>query len=330
MAEAAKSEADAHYKAGSYNEAVKSFTQAIELSSPEDKEFLKKCYSNRSATYHQLKRYESALQDSIKITDELDGNWAKGYSRKGDAFYGLRKYTEAYNAYNRAVTLDTSNTAYKTQADKAMNAIAADAERTNRTYFQAQTQNNYTPPGTLGIIKTGCTQLSFVLFLLAFLPLQWIPGVGSFFPSNSLLYKAFIGMSGIGTLVVLYAQFGFPQFNMTYLGRLLHSNQGNQLMIALLCIANRPYFLASIPLVLLEVPNYSNQLVAFALPLLATVKNTPSIMTPQMGPAITQVERILSSGNAPALLRTEMNKLSINCEIFQGPQYSFCLSLPSS
>lgn len=77
-----------------YDEAIAAYTEAINL---EDKNHV--LYSNRSAAYSKAGRYREALIDAEK-TIELNPKWAKGYSRKGVAYCGLKYFEKAMEAYN--------------------------------------------------------------------------------------------------------------------------------------------------------------------------------------------------------------------------------------
>lgn len=98
-AEEAKKSGDEEFKSNNFDEAIKHWTIAIDLIK-DDKEQLKKLYSNRSAAYHQLKNYSASLLDGEKC-EKLDSGWAKGLTRKGDALFSLKRYIEAHN-----VTID--------------------------------------------------------------------------------------------------------------------------------------------------------------------------------------------------------------------------------
>lgn len=77
-----------------FEDAIAAYTEAIAL---DDKNHV--LYSNRSAAYAKLLKYEEALQDAEK-TVEVNPTWPKGYSRKGAALTGLEKFEEALTAYD--------------------------------------------------------------------------------------------------------------------------------------------------------------------------------------------------------------------------------------
>ena len=71
MAEEAKAKGNAAMSALNYEEAIAHYTEAIKLDSSN---YL--YYSNRSAAYANIGKYEEALDDGEK-TVELNPNWGK-------------------------------------------------------------------------------------------------------------------------------------------------------------------------------------------------------------------------------------------------------------
>ncbi|KAH7863951.1 hypothetical protein Vadar_023927 [Vaccinium darrowii] len=103
MADEAKAKGNAAFSAGNYDDAIRHFTTAIELSP--DNHVL---YSNRSAAYASLNQFTEALSDAQK-TVELKPDWPKGYSRLGAAHSGLHNYSDAVSAYKKGLELDPNN-----------------------------------------------------------------------------------------------------------------------------------------------------------------------------------------------------------------------------
>lgn len=90
------------FQEGRYEDAVESFTKAIE-ESPNHV-----LYSNRSAAYASLKKFEMAMADAEQVV-KLSPTWAKGYSRLGAALHGLDKIKEAREAYEKGLEIDPNN-----------------------------------------------------------------------------------------------------------------------------------------------------------------------------------------------------------------------------
>jgi len=86
QAQEAKKKGNAAFVAKDYAEAIKFFTEAIKHD-PSDHVF----FSNRSACYASLEKYEEALKDGAECV-KLKPEWPKGYTRKGLAEFFLEKY----------------------------------------------------------------------------------------------------------------------------------------------------------------------------------------------------------------------------------------------
>ncbi|XP_071962651.1 uncharacterized protein [Antedon mediterranea] len=104
-----------------YEEAVKYYTQAIELDP--DNHVL---YSNRSATHAHLQEYQLSLKDAEK-TIELNPDWAKGYSRKGTALFYLEQYEQAKEAYNKGLEYDPENETMKKELENCNQKLKSPA-----------------------------------------------------------------------------------------------------------------------------------------------------------------------------------------------------------
>ena len=86
-----------------YTEALKCYTQAIELDSNDPI-----LYSNRSAMYYNLEDYDNAINDADKAIS-LKPNYPKAYLRKGNALQGKKLFNEALNTYNIGLKYDKNN-----------------------------------------------------------------------------------------------------------------------------------------------------------------------------------------------------------------------------
>jgi stress-induced-phosphoprotein 1 len=95
-----------------YDEAIKFYTQAIDLDSSNHILF-----SNRSAAFIQKEMFVEALNDSLK-TISLKNEWPKGYFRKGMALKLLKKFDEAINAYTEGLKLEECNQQLKDEIKK--------------------------------------------------------------------------------------------------------------------------------------------------------------------------------------------------------------------
>lgn len=116
MADALKAQGNKAFQAGQFEEAIKHFTDAINLD-PSNHVL----YSNRSASHASLSQYDDALQDAEKVV-ELKPDWGKGYSRLGAAHHGLQQLDEAVSAYEKGLTYDPQNAALKQSLSEAKQA----------------------------------------------------------------------------------------------------------------------------------------------------------------------------------------------------------------
>lgn len=151
-----KAEGNKYFSAGDYEKAIEAYTKAIALK--HDHVF----FSNRSASYASLHRYSEALADAIRCV-EINPSFAKGYSRKGAAYYGLGKLDEALQAYQAGLKVDPSNASLKEeieriQAEKAAPAMNPFANMFNDSMWMklannAQTREFLADPTYMGIMK---------------------------------------------------------------------------------------------------------------------------------------------------------------------------------
>lgn len=94
---------DVFYNAGNYPEAIRYFTQAIEL----DKKNVKG-YWYRADAYRQNQQYTESVADYSKAL-EFDPQSVKFLTRRGDCYYNLNQFQLALNDYTRGLDLDKAN-----------------------------------------------------------------------------------------------------------------------------------------------------------------------------------------------------------------------------
>jgi len=106
-AEEFKAKGNKEFSAGNFNEAIKSYTKAIEQDNSNHV-----YYSNRSAAYAGLTQWEKALEDGAKCI-QLKKDWAKGYFRKGLAEFEMKKYDLAIKTLKEGLAVEPTNTDLK-------------------------------------------------------------------------------------------------------------------------------------------------------------------------------------------------------------------------
>mmetsp|Transcript_149287 Transcript_149287/g.371787 ORF Transcript_149287/g.371787 Transcript_149287/m.371787 type:complete len:588 (+) Transcript_149287:96-1859(+) len=115
-AAAAKAKGNAAFQAKNFKEAIEHFTEAIGHD-PTDHVF----FSNRSACFASLEKYEDALKDGSECV-KLKPDWPKGYTRKGLAEYFLLKYDDAIETYKAGLKLAPEDATLKEGLTKASDA----------------------------------------------------------------------------------------------------------------------------------------------------------------------------------------------------------------
>jgi len=118
QAAALKKKGNTFFASKDYEKAIEEYTKAIKLY---DKDH--SYYSNRSACYAAIDKFDEALADGNKCV-ELKPDWAKGYGRVGYALFKLDKLEEAKQAYENGLKIDASNATLKdglSQCEQAMN-----------------------------------------------------------------------------------------------------------------------------------------------------------------------------------------------------------------
>ena len=126
----------------------------------------------------------------------------------------MGKYTEAYNAYNSGLRIDSKDKNLIEKAEKAMNAISAGApSSTGRGSWSSQPSHAYpsaagssaTAPGMLGTIQSGGRYFAIVNAFLYLLPL------GQAFSAGC--YTRYVIAEIVGFLIEIYAKFGLPSYS---------------------------------------------------------------------------------------------------------------------
>ncbi|KAJ9092115.1 hypothetical protein QFC21_006981 [Naganishia friedmannii] len=101
LAEKEREEGNVHFKAGTFAEAVKHYTEAIKRL-PSDP----RAYNNRAAAYTKLAAFPEALKDADEAI-RIDPTFIKAYIRKSMVLFGMKDYAKALNACQEAMEADT-------------------------------------------------------------------------------------------------------------------------------------------------------------------------------------------------------------------------------
>jgi stress-induced-phosphoprotein 1 len=115
-AAAFKDQGNKFLQAKQYDEAIRAYTEAINLD-PNDHIF----FSNRSAAYLSKGDAASALSDGERCI-KLSPQWAKGYSRKGAALHALKRYDDAIAVYQDGLAIAPSDEGLKNALQEVQKA----------------------------------------------------------------------------------------------------------------------------------------------------------------------------------------------------------------
>ena len=98
-----KNEANEFFKVGEYENAIKGFTECLELF-PHNKVYNSSVYLNRAISYSKLKRQDTALKDLNKAI-ECNEDYAKAYVRRGEINIELENFEEAVRDFEKAKSI---------------------------------------------------------------------------------------------------------------------------------------------------------------------------------------------------------------------------------
>lgn len=148
-ADSLKALGNAAFAKKDFQDAIKYFTQAIEVSSADKAHVL---YSNRSGSYASLKDWDHALEDAEECV-KLNPSWSKGWNRKGAALFGQGDLVGAYDAYKSALDKDPSNAQAKSGLAAVEDAINREAGADGTTPDMGM-QNMFQDPAVLQRLMT--------------------------------------------------------------------------------------------------------------------------------------------------------------------------------
>ncbi|KAK4287764.1 hypothetical protein Pmani_015365 [Petrolisthes manimaculis] len=101
-AEEEKEKGNEFFRKGDYPSAIRHYSEAIRRN-PDDA----KIYSNRAACYTKLAEFSLGLKDCDECI-RLEPNFVKGYVRKGKIHQGLKQFSKAQDAYQKAIDIDSN------------------------------------------------------------------------------------------------------------------------------------------------------------------------------------------------------------------------------
>uniref|UniRef100_A0A7S2V200 Uncharacterized protein n=1 Tax=Fibrocapsa japonica TaxID=94617 RepID=A0A7S2V200_9STRA len=116
-AEAKKAEGNNFFKRGDYDNAIKLYSQAIEID-PSNHAY----WSNRSASYAGLGQYEQAAEDGMQCI-RVNKQFIKGYFRAATAQQNLGQNDAALQTVKAGLAIDSSNADLKRMQKELEEAV---------------------------------------------------------------------------------------------------------------------------------------------------------------------------------------------------------------
>lgn len=150
-----KERGNALFKEGKFADALDAYSEAIKRN-PDEPAY----WSNRSACYTKLARFDLALKDAEKCL-ELNPSFVKGFVRKGNAHFGLKEYHKALEAFDSGMKLDPAQPELREGAVRVSSALAreqssgqVDPERAARAMADPEIQAILSDPSFQQILKS--------------------------------------------------------------------------------------------------------------------------------------------------------------------------------
>lgn len=311
---------------GDFDTAIEKFSNAInaEKSGNNDKTFLKTVYSNRSAAYMKTNNKNAALLDADECL-KIDSNWSKGFIRKGDALFSMAKYTEAYNAYNSAHRLDSTNEGVKSKCNLAEKAIrdSANAPSPSSTSSTTASSSPTYLKSAHAYLRLFVIVNAVAYFITAFLA----PAIGRF------CYRNFVVASIVDYLVAVYNVHGLPKMSMEYAQRLMLDPSSMYLFLSLLLLMQRPSMLAMAPILITAIVHSTHYIYS------VVERKDPDMLTKvgalvgkYIPPVLQQTpeawERLTTSAKW-RVFDQELVRMACYCEVLQGFAFVVQLVFPS-
>jgi len=137
----AKARGNAFVKEAKFPDAIKQYTDALDMSDAADTKTTSRLYSNRAMCYTKLMELPHALKDSEAVI-KADSAWVKGYLRKANCLVMMKKTDEAVEIYNEALKVDPANAEAKAGISNAYQANMASQAGMSREERAEQAMKN--------------------------------------------------------------------------------------------------------------------------------------------------------------------------------------------
>ncbi|EDV26147.1 uncharacterized protein TRIADDRAFT_24576 [Trichoplax adhaerens] len=141
-ASAVKGKGNKFFKGGKYEQAIRCYTEAIELCPSSESDIRSVLYQNRAAAYEQLKEFDKVVEDCNSAL-ELNKHYVKAINRRSRAYEELKEYRKCLEDLTAQCILESfQNAATIMSADrvlKIVGKIEAKQRFAERQYFLPST-----------------------------------------------------------------------------------------------------------------------------------------------------------------------------------------------
>jgi len=284
------------FKQSDFSSSLEKYTSAINIiesyrissDSETDKyddimQLLHPLYSNRSACYFGLNRFDEALKDA-KECIKLNPSWPKGYSRKGAALRAKGLFQAASESYKLAAQFEGSGKlageyqANSLECEKEDRYVRGIEQRPPSGSTSSNTDNSSSysssesyPSSALqfcfGSKQRFFHTFLFILRLVSFacLPFVIIP----VFEFSQDCYQVSIVSTMVNFVFQLFFTYGRPRFDTMWLAQFLQDWRFSRFMIGMLFVLMPPSVVPLLVLLITElghIAEYSHNLFMFIFP----------------------------------------------------------------
>ena len=236
--DATKKICDDDLKEKKYDAVIELYTKLLSDHPLAPNEEKRNVYSNRSYAKFLTGKYTESLSDADKCI-EIDPEWSRGFSRKGDALEGLGDFSSACAAFQTAMDKSSNKTDHIYLLLKSkMEKMKVDGRPTLRALYY----------------------LRIAIFVSAIL--YMIPFTGAF---SGYMYKLFVFAAMGSCLTEIVNTHGMIQFNMEFVKKISSEAATQRLFLCFVLFAARlSTLMFMMPVIVTEVANLLPVIVNYA------------------------------------------------------------------
>ncbi|PFX33618.1 mitochondrial import receptor subunit TOM70-like [Stylophora pistillata] len=159
-AQAIKLRGNKYFKGGKFEQAIKSYTEAIDLCPRENNAELATYYQNRAAAYEQQKNYEQVLADATKAV-ELNKKYSKAFMKRARAYEKLDRKEECLQDLTAVCMIEGfNNPNWMMQADRVLKEIGKEKAQ---EYYKNRELSLPSPTYTKAYLESFCNDDTLVV-----------------------------------------------------------------------------------------------------------------------------------------------------------------------